>query len=252
MKNDQMAYSLLIPAAGRGRRMESSSIPKALVPFKGKALIDWAMSRFLHQAEDVVIVIQEKHKENFTDHFKEKVAKAPLYVFQETPLGTAQAVSIGLNEIKSDWTLLIWGDHVGASQLDISSLVSNDSLEDIQFILPLVQRNNPYVYFTYGDNGSDLNLHETIKGAIEIDIGLSDCGVFIFQTEVVKNFLASYLQQHSTSSDTELNFLSTFSAMERAGVHFRKIILDNTLLTFGVNSPKEMIELEGYFNEVPL
>ena len=246
-----MSFSLLVPAAGRGSRMKSANTPKVLVPFKGKALIDWAMSRFLHQAEDVVLVIQEQHKENFINHFKQKDAKAPIYVVQENPLGTAQAVSLGLNEIKSEWTLLIWGDHVGASQLELTSLMSND-MDKIQFVLPLVQRNNPYVYFTHGNNGSDLNLHETIKGAMKIEIGLSDCGVFIFKTKAIKTFLASYLQQQSTTSETDLNFLATFPAMEKAGIHFRKLILDNTLLTFGVNSPKEMIELEGYFNEVPL
>jgi NDP-sugar pyrophosphorylase family protein len=252
MENEEMSYSLLVPAAGRGSRMESANIPKVLVPFKGKALIDWAMSRFLHQAEDIVLVIQEKHKENFVSHFNQKITKAPVYVIQETPLGTAQAVSLGLNEVKSEWTLLIWGDHVGASQLDLDSILTNDFLDDIQFILPLVQRNNPYVYFSHGNNGSDLNLHETIKGAIKIDSGLSDCGVFIFQTKAIKSFLASYIQQQSITSETDLNFLSTFPAMEKAGVHFRKLILDNVLLTFGVNSPKEMIELERYFNETPL
>ena len=56
MGNNQMSFSLLVPAAGRGSRMKSANTPKVLVPFKGQALIDWAMSRFLHQAEDVYCI----------------------------------------------------------------------------------------------------------------------------------------------------------------------------------------------------
>ncbi|HFB39327.1 MAG TPA: 2-C-methyl-D-erythritol 4-phosphate cytidylyltransferase, partial [Oceanithermus sp.] len=40
-----MRVSLLVPAAGRGERLGAGR-PKALVPVRGRTLLEWALSRF--------------------------------------------------------------------------------------------------------------------------------------------------------------------------------------------------------------
>ncbi len=240
--------TLLVAAAGMATRMESGDTPKALVKFKGRALIDWATCAFTPYVKKMQIVIRRETFPDFSSYYENSESQGVHFVYQNEPLGTAYAIRDGLSSIDTEWVLTVWGDHVGASRAIIPEIFA--TMESIKgdFYLPLVSKKNPYVYFEISEDGSLLKFHETNLGASKIIEGFSDCGFFLFKREIVSEFLDMYLSCKTKEPIVEVNFLSLFSDMEKSGIKFHKIFLEDELLTLGINTPSEIRSLEEEFN----
>ena len=117
---------------------------------------------------------------------------------------------------------------------------------EIDFILPLVVCEDPYVYF--GDSeGNSLVFNETKLGAPKVAIGISDCGIFLFKTHQMIRYFHGKNPRSDKSNDKDLNFLSLFVEMEKSGLIFKKVFFQNVLLTKGVNSKEELSTMQSLF-----
>ncbi len=242
-----MEFTILSPAAGLGTRMGDSDLPKALTPFANKTLIAWALSAFDTMAREVVLVIRSEHISLFSKS-RNAISKHNVkFVIQELPTGTADAISIALNKVETEWTLVIWGDHIGASKMKPEELFRYCNDPEVDFILPLVERENPYVYFG-NEHERSLVFNETKLGAPSLAIGISDCGIFLFKTRSMINFFSERIGNQENSLITDLNFLSLFVEMEKSGLKFKKVFFQNELLTRGVNSKEELLTMLDLFS----
>ena len=247
MKKFSEEITLLVAAAGNGSRMGFAELPKALIAFREKPLIEWALASFRTYLDKLVVVIRPEHQSIFQTHFLNDLDFKNSLVFQNEPRGTAFAIEIGLSEIQTEWVLVVWGDHVGASQLNASKFLKNAERSDADFVLPLVYRKTPYVYFSPNLLTDALSFHETRLGAPTIPMGLSDCGIFLFRKEIIETFLQENLLKDEPKTGKERNFLSLFSEMQTQGIRFHIVHYDNEVLSFGVNSPSDLRELEQVF-----
>ena len=102
----------------------------------------------------------------------------------------------------------------------------------------------PYVYFSPNLVTDVLSFHETRLGAPNIPMGLSDCGIFLFRKKLIETFFHKNLPKAGPKTGTERNFLSLFSDMQAQGIRFHIVHYENEALTFGVNSPRDLRELE--------
>jgi bifunctional N-acetylglucosamine-1-phosphate-uridyltransferase/glucosamine-1-phosphate-acetyltransferase GlmU-like protein len=241
---DNLSFTVVVPAAGLGKRMGHPKLPKTLVLFRKRELFIWSISSFLEFAESVIAVVRQEQLAFFLEFFTKNSFQRFRCAFQNSSTGTAEAVHIGLKQVNTEWTLVVWGDHIGASRMQPHRLLRHMDNLNVDFILPLVRRSKPYVYFTqYKDNGI-LTFHETKNGAKVVSMGMSDCGVFLFRTRVVASFLESYFKPKEDPSLTEINFLSLFGEMQKSGITFKKVFLKDELLTFGANSLAELSTFE--------
>lgn len=239
--------TILVAAAGMATRMGSIDTPKALINFKGRALIDWATCAFTPYIKKMQIVIRRETFPDFSSYYEDCESQGVHFVYQNEPLGTGYAIKDGLSNIDTEWVLAVWGDHVGASRANISEIFATMESIKADFYLPLVSKKNPYVYFEINEDGNLLQFHETNLGASRIIEGFSDCGFFVFKKEIVSEFLEMYLSCETKEAIVEVNFLSLFSDMEKSGIKFHKIFLEDELLTLGINTPFEIRSLEGEF-----
>jgi bifunctional N-acetylglucosamine-1-phosphate-uridyltransferase/glucosamine-1-phosphate-acetyltransferase GlmU-like protein len=239
--------TLLVPAAGRGTRMGQTGSPKALTLFQGRELITWATSAFVEILDKAVIVIREEHKPAF-DIYLQKLSKPSIkFAYQPNSSGTAYAVMNGLREVDSEWVVSVWGDHIGACLAPALELFAKTGSSDADFFLPIVYREKPYVYFNTNELGVSLEFCETKYGAQVQDFGYSDCGFFIFKSKPVLNYLLNNLQGESDDFSDEVNFLALFTQMEKSGIVFEKIIMEDPRISFGINSQEDLLQSEKKF-----
>jgi len=229
--------------------MGSQELPKALVRFNGRPLIEWATCAFTPYIEKMQIVIRKETFPEFSSYYDNFESQGIHFVYQNNPLGTAYAVRDGLLDIDSEWVLTVWGDHVGASRVRTPEFFSIAESTDADFYLPMVLRTNPYVYFEVDKTGSTLKFFETHTGAPRVNEGFSDCGFFLFKKSIVLEFLGKYLLSLPKESKIEVNFLSLFSEMQKSGIVFSPIFLEDEILSLGVNTPEEIEYLEAKFKQ---
>ena len=252
MKKSYKNTTILVAAAGMATRIGSQELPKALVRFNGRPLIDWATCAFTPYIKKMQIVIRRETLPEFSTYYDNFESQGIHFVYQNEPLGTAYAVRDGLLNLDSEWVLTVWGDHIGASRVRTPEIFSIAESIEADFYLPMVLRTNPYVYFEVDKAESMLKFFETNSGAPKIREGYSDCGFFLFKKGIVLEFLEKHLSDRPKESKIEVNFLSLFSEMQKSGIDFSLIILEDEILSLGVNTVEEMKNNEGKFKQEKL
>jgi CTP:molybdopterin cytidylyltransferase MocA len=143
--NRLLPFSLIIPAAGHGSRLSRYS-PKALAQVGNKSLIELATYSLIEDASESIIISQSKHQEMFEEEASRISMNGTRVVTQDIARGSAHAVNLGLIAAEEEIAIVVWGDHVGAETFDPTPMF--DSLRgEADFVLPIIKRDNPYVYF---------------------------------------------------------------------------------------------------------
>lgn len=99
---------IVILAAGQGKRM-GAKIPKVLVPFHGKPMVDYVVDAALHSGVTKKPILVVGYQEDLVrEHLGDKVD----YVTQDEQLGTGHAVKITSDQIPHDAenVLVLYGD----------------------------------------------------------------------------------------------------------------------------------------------
>lgn len=113
---------IIILAAGKGKRM-NVEIPKVLVNFNGKPMIDYLIQAVLHSGVvgKPILVVGYK-KEEVIEHIGDKAT----YVVQEEQLGTGHAVKVTEASIPEhiENVLVLYGDAPSVTGAMIANLVA--------------------------------------------------------------------------------------------------------------------------------
>ncbi len=114
---------IIILAGGKGTRMNHATLPKALVPFHGKPMIDYpmyAVEKSRVTTKPIVVVGYEK--EQVMDHLGDRAR----YVIQEEQLGTGHAVKVAENSVSenTDTVLVLFADQPAVTSIMIDNLIA--------------------------------------------------------------------------------------------------------------------------------
>ena len=236
--------SLIIPAAGSGTRM-GGTIPKALVPINGMTLVEFATLTLMPLCREIIMLVSP----STLDVFKGALPKIQnidvQYIVQEIPRGTAEAVQIGLNYADSDFSVIMWADHIGAHFFSPSVLQEFWYSDTWDVVVPVLYREDPYVYFDIDEDGSIVGFNETRMGATKQAFGWSDCGVILVRNTVIR----SALQRLATVAEAEVNFLALFPLLNKMGLRVTTKIVDDHRLTLGANSFEELTMVLNEFGD---
>jgi bifunctional UDP-N-acetylglucosamine pyrophosphorylase / glucosamine-1-phosphate N-acetyltransferase len=116
---------IIILAAGQGKRM-GGDIPKVLVPFQGRPMIDCVLDAvYASNATRKPIVIVGYQAERVREHIGDRAE----YVIQTEQLGTGHAVACAENALPSDTTdvLILYGDQPAISSTMINNLIDRQA-----------------------------------------------------------------------------------------------------------------------------
>jgi bifunctional N-acetylglucosamine-1-phosphate-uridyltransferase/glucosamine-1-phosphate-acetyltransferase GlmU-like protein len=213
-----------------------TDVPKALVRFKDQFLIEYSTAGLAPFSSEIIIVVSPTALETFEEVLPSLHGIDVKCAVQEKPRGTAEAIQNGIRGASNEMSVIVWADHIGAHFFGAELLSQCMNTQDWDIIVPMVERNDPYVYFDVDSQERITRFYETRTGAPNIKHGKSDCGVFLVRNSVV----GDELTRLATESETEVNFLNLIPIMNKTGLMARSVLLTDERLTFGANSVADL------------
>lgn len=109
---DNQNFSVIILAAGKGKRMNNPNLPKVLVEFNGRPLLDYVLELSQNINPKQIIVIVGHQKEQVISFLENFNLKNIDYAEQNEQLGTGHAVQQAENKVHKDVdnVLILSGD----------------------------------------------------------------------------------------------------------------------------------------------
>lgn len=245
-----MSYGIIILAAGNGKRMHSN-IPKVLHKLAGVPIL----FRSLYAALGVNIIKQVvvvggadlnalklacDSIEVNQQEIKDKIS----WAHQPIPLGTADAVSIGLNVIHKDITnvIVLSGDIPLITSSTLNKLISNTSSQAIGIVtgnvvepfgLGRIIRDSKNNFLQIIDE-ADASLKQ--KKITEINVG-----IYLFPKKCLMQLLP---QINHNNTQQEYYLTDIFKLAINKNIAVCTITLDNPLENLSVNTRTQLVELE--------
>jgi bifunctional UDP-N-acetylglucosamine pyrophosphorylase/glucosamine-1-phosphate N-acetyltransferase len=239
---------IIILAAGKGKRM-NVEIPKVLVNFNGKPMIDYLIQAVSHSGVTgkPILVIGYK-REEVMEHIGDKA----IYVVQEEQLGTGHAVKVTEDSISDniDNILVLYGDAPSVTGAMIANLVavhnnSNCSLTMATVTIPSFDDwyqvfYKPFSRIVRGEDGKIIRSVE-FKDASESEKEIKEVNpcYFCFKKEWLFEHLAK-LKNENAQGEYYLTDLVGYAASEKS-IASVSISPEEAL---GVNSIEELQRLE--------
>lgn len=210
----------IILCAGLQNRFESQ-VPKALMTFKDKTIIEYnieTMSQFV----DKIIVVP-----NFENNFLFTFLKNN-YDIEIVPISGGGGCGFAVLQILQKYTddiLLIWGDSIQTQKILYEKTIEQYNNE---FTLPLIYERSPYVKFELSENDIiqkvQFSKYETMS-----DSGFHDFSLFLFNATIIKSYL-----EKTTKRNDELIFLDLFNM--NFPINGKGIIINENEVKFKNNS----------------
>ncbi|OQD58838.1 glycosyltransferase, family 4 [Methanobrevibacter arboriphilus JCM 13429 = DSM 1125] len=177
----------MILCGGFGKRLRpiTEKIPKPLVEIKDDyTILDKQLFDFKNAGvEDVYLLtgfLNEKIKERFGDEYKGVNIH---YVIEDEPLGTLNAIRLGMDEITDDYEQCVIRNGDVVADLNLSKMVEQGEKSDYPFNIFITQMQSPYgIVETSGDRLVSFKekplLDYYINGGIYFSKGKLDFGDF--------------------------------------------------------------------------
>ena len=235
-------FSVVIPAAGSGTRMDQS-LPKALTPFKGSTFLEWQIKKFENISDQIYVIVSENQYQLFKSH-RDLNNLSYNIIIQNDGKGSFFAIKSVISQIKSKFLLICWVDQIGLSRSMILHTVTQFLITDCAALIPLIYQKEPYVKAVIGPNSKLISWEYRREGDLPKE-GYTDLGFFAFQTASLKKCIDSIEDEKSFTSrfTKEFNFLDALP-------YFSQTFLLEFLYTFdelntvAVNTKSELAQSE--------
>ena len=231
-----MTLSIVILAAGKGTRM-NSQLPKVLQPLAGKPILQYVLDT-THSLQPNNISIVAGHKsEMLRDVITDKNIS---WRIQDTQLGTGHAVIQAIPDLKSDKTLILYGDVPLIKKADLQSLVQKSDT-GLAVMTHIKNDASGYGRILREDNKiqgiiEDKDCNEEQKKIKEINTG-----ILAADTKYLKQWL-SRLTNENAQKEYYLTDIVKFAVDDNIKVSSHEV--DEEISISGVNSKKELAYIE--------
>jgi bifunctional UDP-N-acetylglucosamine pyrophosphorylase/glucosamine-1-phosphate N-acetyltransferase len=175
--------AVIILSAGHGKRMKSV-LPKVLHKVAGKPMLQWVLDAVKILNADQVITVTSPELESH------EILKDTDGVVQIVPLGTGDALKLGVQKLKSniDKVFLLCADTPLLDPQDIKKL--EHSKADLTVIgMQLNDLSKSYGRIECNNEGSPVLIKETKHNENVKNISIGNAGVYAFRVEMLKELL---------------------------------------------------------------
>ncbi len=186
---DPSLWSAIIPAAGRGSRLGFHR-PKILYPVAGRPILDWLLDGIEPHCASLVFVLSPEGAAEVAAELDRRVPGRYQIAIQPTPTGMGDAVSIGLEHVRTEHVAVVWGDQVALRPRSVAvTLALHQGPLDAGLTCPTVLRSQPYIHLERDGAGAITGLRQAREGDTMPPEGESDTGFFCFRTEALRGWL---------------------------------------------------------------
>tara|TARA_B100000035_G_scaffold315481_1_gene336883 strand:- start:58051 stop:59403 length:1353 start_codon:yes stop_codon:yes gene_type:complete len=231
-----MTLSIVILAAGKGTRM-NSQLPKVLQPLAGKPILQYVLDTSHSLQPNIISIVAGYKSEMLRELIKDKNIS---WRIQDAQLGTGHAVMHAIPDLKSDKTLILYGDVPLIKKADLQSLIkkSDTGLAVMTHIKNDANGYGRILREDYEIQGiiEDKDCNEEQKKIKEINTG-----ILAADTKYLKQWL-SRLTNDNAQKEYYLTDIVKFAVEDNITVSSH--VVDEEVSISGVNSKSELAYIE--------
>lgn len=229
-----MSLSVIILAGGIGKRMKSKKV-KALHLIMGKPMVEWVIETARAISPDSILLVYGNKGEEMKNLFQ-----GVNYVFQPEPLGTGDAVSRGLGEIKEEkgHTLILSSDVPLLSSRTIENLIDYHKKNNYDATLLTFIPDNPSGYGRIIREGTEIKAIVEEKDASEEEKRTREVngGTYIFSLQTLRDAIG-LLRPDNTQGEYYLT--DVISIIRNKGGKIGGLKIDDPSELKGVNTRED-------------
>ncbi|MBI5734188.1 MAG: NTP transferase domain-containing protein [Candidatus Kerfeldbacteria bacterium] len=250
MEEAIIPMQIVVLAAGHGKRMNNSELPKVLVPLKGKPIIKYLLEAIKKSevTNKPVIVVGQK-----ADIVKQTLGPEYNYVFQAKQLGTGQAVACARDLLKDKAAnvMVLYGDHPLITPQTIKRLAESHLKSEATITMATVRVDDFNGWrkplYDFGriirdQIGKVVKIVEK-KDAAQDELKITEVnpGYYCFQADWLWNNLPK-LKNDNVQQEYYLTDLTALAVHQGQAINSLEIDAPEAL---GVNSPEQLKILEN-------
>ena len=245
-----MKRLLIIPAAGKGTRLETST-PKVLCPVNGRAMIDYLLGLYQTSVEHFILVVSPENAGAVRAHCQAD-SRSIEFDVQAKPTGMLDAILTPLERVRQlqpDRVWITWCDQIAIEGQTINRLrCCHESHPTAAAVFPTMIQAVPYIHFVRDEGGRIVAVRQRREGdMMPARDGESDMGLFSLSRQAYCDELPRFRDQAVPGTKTgERNFLPflpwvgrQFSLETFPGCH--------ELESVGINTPEDLVRVEQHF-----
>ena len=205
-----MSRLLIIPAAGRGSRLQATG-PKVLHPVLGRPMIDYLLDLYAHRVDRIVTVLHPSFAEDVERHCRARGTTVDVAI-QEEPTGMLPAILLGREVVlreMPDHVWITWCDQIAIRPGTLDRLAALSEGEPRPAMtIPTSTRRMPYIHFERDEHDTIRQVLQRREGAVMPEMGEGDAGLFCLTLDTYISDLERFARQVVPGTSTgEVNFL---------------------------------------------
>ncbi len=234
-------WTAVIPAAGAGSRL-GYHLPKVLYPLLDRPILEWVVDAVRTTVSNFIFVLSPEGKVLVEPLLEKLLGEKADIVVQEKPTGMGDAVLLAEEKVQTPNCLIVWGDQVmlNAHTVEVCATL-HEAYPVANLTFPTIIKRKPYIHI---ERNADLKIKRVLQyreNEINFEFGESDCGLFLFSTNILfKTLREAHNDPSSIGMSTgEFNLLQTLPHFETNPGSVKTVRIDDELECLGVNTPEE-------------
>ncbi len=239
-------WTAVIPAAGRGTRLGLKDKPKILLEVHGHTLLYWILQNLKNYCEDIIFIVSPEFHSLIEKEAEALLPNRCRFVVQEKPLGMADAIYKAKDVIRTPKCLVMWGDQIAIKASTLEACMKLHS-EGVNLTLPTVLVEKPYIHFVRDSEDRIVKVQERREGTITMEIGESDCGLFLFRSAELFSILRKNRKNPMCigKATGEWNLLPLIPLFENEDAIIASLRLTNKEEAIGINTQEDAKRVES-------
>jgi bifunctional UDP-N-acetylglucosamine pyrophosphorylase/glucosamine-1-phosphate N-acetyltransferase len=242
-----MSVCALIPAAGRGSRLESDR-PKILAPLTERETI-WSIlhAKLAPLVDHIHLVLSPDGARAFPP-----LPANVSHSIQPVPLGMGDAI-FGASAVwtRFDAVLIVWGDQVFISADTLRRALAAHRPPQRHAVLPVTRMQQPYVEYRF-DGTRLTKVLQSREGDHTAPNGFSDVGTFLLGTAGLTQAWERYLAGAPRGSATgEINFLPFLPFLSALGWTMTALEVPDATEARGINTKEDLSFFQNLYRKIP-
>ena len=244
-----MKFSIIILAAGLGKRMNTPDEPKVLAKLNEQPLISYVLKTAISLKPDKICIVVGHHKEKLIEYINKNFLeqhhfKNIEYVVQEEQLGTGHAVKCCKNnfETYNDKILILSGDVPLLKTETLSNFIKESEESDLSVLTSIAPNPHGYGRILRNNEENIIGIKEE-KDATDMQKLIKEINSGIYF--VNSNLLFSLLEEIKNTNNQSEFYLTDIVSL---GIEKNKKIIANSIVLLkevqGVNTTEQLKELE--------
>ena len=242
-----------IMAAGEGKRM-NSDIPKVLHLFHGKPMLVRIITEVFHLKPNKIIIITGKYhnliKKTIDEYFENnenyKFENNIIYIQQQNPQGTGDAIKCTLNNYSNDENVLILNGDMPLIKYELLKNFINYKLNQNKIMVAKLE--NPFGYgrILYDNENNFIGIKEEKDcNSDEKNIKITNVGIYYFHSTILKK----YIPLIDNNNNQKEYYLTDIIKVIHNSINIYTYCIEENLIyqIMGVNTQDELKLLENNF-----